>query len=73
MPELGFFSATDLDLSLLGAGVLGSVLDGRFGAAWFKDVVAVFAVGLVLVMVASWVLIRGLGCVVGLVLAEDLG
>ena len=76
LPELGFFSATDLDLSLLGAEDLGSVLDGRFGAAWFKDVVTTLAVGLVLVEVVSWVLIKDLGCMVSLELAdglEDLG
>ena len=70
---MGFLSATDLDLYPLWAEVVGSVLDEWFGAAWFKDVVAVFAVGPVLVKVASWMLVRDLGCVAGLVLAEDLG
>ena len=74
LPELGFLSATDLDLSLLGAEVLGSDLDGRLGAVRFTDVITTVAVGFVVVeeQVISWVLTEGLGCVISLELAEDL-
>ena len=51
LPELGFISATDLDLSLLGAEVLGSDLDGRLGAVRFTEVMTTVAVGLVVVEV----------------------
>ena len=51
LPELGFLSATDLDLSLLGAEVLGSDLDGRLGAVRFTEVMTTVAVGLVVVEV----------------------
>ena len=45
--ELWFLSATDLDLSLLGAVCLGSGLDGRLGSVKCTDVMAMVAVGLV--------------------------
>ena len=78
MPELGFLSATDLDLSLFGAEVLGSDLDGRLGSVKFTEVMTTVAVGLVEVevQVVSCVLDEGLGCVVSLELAvevEDFG
>ena len=45
--ELRFLSATDLDLSLFGAEVLGLGLDGRLGSVKFTDVMTTVAVGLV--------------------------
>ena len=38
-------SATDLDLSLFGAEVLGSDLHGRLGSVKFTDVMTTVAVG----------------------------
>ena len=49
--ELWLLSATDLDLSLLGAVVLGFGLDGRLGSVKCTDVMATVAVGLVEVKV----------------------
>ena len=76
--ELGLLSATDLDLSLFGAVVLGFGLDGRLGSVKCTDVMATVAVGLVEVevQVVSCVLDDGPGCVVSLKLAvevEDFG
>ena len=45
--ELRLLSATDLDLSLLGAVCLGSGLDGRLGSVKCTEVMAMVAVGLV--------------------------
>ena len=45
--ELRLLSATDLDLSLLGAVGLGSGLDGRLGSVKCTEVMAMVAVGLV--------------------------
>ena len=78
LSKLGFLSATDLDLSLLGTEALGSDLDRRQEFVGFTDVVgadiATEAVALVVVekQVISWVLTEGLGCVISLVLTEDL-
>ena len=45
--ELWLLSATDLDLSLLGAVGLGSGLGGRLGSVKCTEVMAMVAVGLV--------------------------
>ena len=69
--ELWLLSATDLDLSLLGAVGLGSGLGGRLGSVKCTEVMAMVAVGLVevAVQVASWVLDGGRGCALSLELA----